>query len=161
MARKINPLSVLGALDKFLGALPEGFAVSGVYSFEGGARLSITASADAVRAAFPSARTQPGYSVGEQRIEGGAEIYDGERRLSLEVVGTETVPTVERVLSTTSDIDLHGVGVWAVEGNRRLRKLAAYADVRVQISVADIPALRELGVGVGEVPAADAESLVA
>lgn len=161
MARKINPLSVLASLDKFLGALPEGFAVSGIYSFEQGARLSLTASADTIRAAFPSARTQPGYSVGEQRIEGGAEIFDGERRLSLEVVGTETVPTVERVLSSTEDTDLYALGVWAVEGNRRLWTLKAHTEVRVFVRTCDIPALRELGVWVDAVPAADAESFAA
>jgi hypothetical protein len=156
MARKVNPLTILGALDKFIGSIPAGFAVSGVYSFEGGARLSLTASADAVRAAFPSARNNPGYSVGENRVEGGAEIFDGERRLSLEAIGTETVPTVERTLSCTSDIDLHGLGVWGVEGNRRLWKLAAYAEVRAAVVVSDIPALRKLGVWVDGSDAAEA-----
>ena len=160
MARKVNPLTILGALEKFLGSIPEGFAVSGIYTFEQGARLSLTASADTIRAAFPSARTQPGYSVGEQRVEGGAEIFDGERRLSLEVVGTETVPTVERVLSSTEEIDLHGLGVWAVESNRRLWNLKAHAEVRAQISVSDIPALRKLGVWVDSVPAADTTDAV-
>jgi hypothetical protein len=155
MARKVNPLTILGSLEKFLAAIPEGFAVSGVYSYDKGARLSLTASADAVRAAFPSARNNPGYSVGEVRVEGGAEIFDGERRLSLEVVGTETVPTVERVLSSTEDTDLHGLGVWAVEGNRRLWNLKAHAEVRAAVVVSDIPALRKLGVWVDSVPAAD------
>jgi hypothetical protein len=161
MARKVNPLSILGALDKFLGALPEGFAVAGIYSYDNGARLSLTADAALVRAAFPSARNNPGYSVGENRVEGGAEIYDGERRLSLEVVGTETVPTVERVLSSTEDTDLHGLGVWLTEGNRRMWNLKAHTEVRAAVVVSDIPALRKLGVWVDSVPAADAEALAA
>jgi hypothetical protein len=147
MARKINPLTILGALDKLLGALPEGFSVSGVHSHDTGVRLSLTADAALIRAAFPAARTQPGYSAGEQRVEGGAEIYDGARRLSLEVVGMETVPTVERVLSCSEDTDLYHLGVWA--GGRRLWTLKGYPQrVQAIVAASDIPALLELGVRV-------------
>jgi hypothetical protein len=147
MARKINPLSLLSALDKFLGAIPEGFTLANVIEHEAGARLCLTASADAVRAAFPAARTQPGYSVGEIRVEGSAEIYDGERRLSMEVSATETVPTVERVLSADEDIEMYHLGVWA--GGRRLWTLKGYPQrVQALVRTSDIPALIELGVRV-------------
>lgn len=151
MARKINPLSVLSALDKFIGSIPDGFTVTGLDQSARGAQIRLTASADAVRAAFPSARNNPGYSVGEVRVEGSAEIFDGERRLSLEASATETVPTVERILSRWVDTDLYNLGVWTVEGNRRLWTLKAYTETRVFVRVSDIAALRELGVTVEEI----------
>jgi hypothetical protein len=153
MARKVNPLTLVRALEKFIAAVDRGFKIESVTQHEGGARLVLTADAALVRATFPAARSEAAYTPGEQIIEGSAEIYDGETRLTLTVRGTETVPTVERVLTSTEDTDLHGLGVWPTESNRRLWNIARFAQVRAAVVVSDIPALRKLGVWVE--PAAD------
>jgi hypothetical protein len=141
MARKINPLTILGALEKFLGSIPEGFKVESVTQHEGGARLVLTADAALVRATFPAARSEAAYTPGEQIIEGSAEIYDGETRLTLTVRGTETVPTVKRWIRAEGKVDLYAFGVWHAETGRRLWNVESEI-AHVTVRVSDLPALR-------------------
>lgn len=143
MARKVNPLSILGALDKFVSAIPEGFTISGLYTYSNTVSVSMTGSVDAVRAAFPAARLTPTYDVGVMQVEGEAQIFDGERRLSLCATARSEVPTVERWLAPEGDeVDVWGFGVWNAETKRRTS--AVSGAVRCIIAVSDLPALRAL-----------------
>jgi hypothetical protein len=141
MARKVNPLTILGALEKFRAAIPEGFKVQDVSQYETGARLALTADAALVRATFPAARSEATYTPGEQRIEGSAEIYDGETRLTLTVSGTETVPTAQRWIRAEGKVDLYAAGVWHAETGRRLWSVESEI-AHVTVRVSDLPALR-------------------